>query len=161
MRVAVTYAEANKQALLEINVEDGCTAEAAIRRSGILTKFPHIDLSSNKVGVFGKAVNLDQSLHEGDRVEIYRPAKGSPPKKDRSGGGDGEEGAAKSRPAPRAKTASAEEAPAPAAPAASADPAPTEEAPAKAAPSDEERAARIAAAKARAAAAKAKATPSA
>lgn len=159
MRVAVTYAEARRQALLEINVDAGATAEAAIRRSGILAKFPQIDLGTNKVGIFGKAVNLDQPLQEGDRVEIYRPALGSPPKKDR-GGAEGEAPAA-ARPRSAARPAKGE-APAEAA---AAEAAPAEAPAAEAAPAGdaaaEERAARIAAAKARAAAAKAaKAAPS-
>ena len=35
--------------------------------------FPHIDLETQKVGVFGKLVKLDAALRPGDRVEIYRP----------------------------------------------------------------------------------------
>lgn len=35
-------------------------------------QFPHIDLSAQKVGVFGKLAKLDAALRPGDRVEIYR-----------------------------------------------------------------------------------------
>ena len=34
-------------------------------------------------GIFGKLTPLDQILSEGNRVEIYRPALGKPPKKSR------------------------------------------------------------------------------
>ncbi|MBF0311619.1 MAG: RnfH family protein [Magnetococcales bacterium] len=81
MRVAVAYAEAKRQLLLEFDVSEGATAADAVKRSGILEKFPQIDLGVNKLGIFGKLVPVDQVLNAGDRVEIYRPAVGKPPKK--------------------------------------------------------------------------------
>ena len=36
-------------------------------------KFPCIDLSKNKVGIFGKKTTLDHPLKDRDRIEIYRP----------------------------------------------------------------------------------------
>lgn len=85
MHVAVTYAEASRQLVQDLDLADGATAQEAIHRSGILGKCPQIDLSVNKVGVYGKIVALDTVLSDGDRVEIYRPALGKPPKKDRGG----------------------------------------------------------------------------
>ncbi|MEM6680417.1 MAG: RnfH family protein, partial [Pseudomonadota bacterium] len=32
-----------------------------------------IDLTVNKVGIFGTVAKLDKAVKEGDRVEIYRP----------------------------------------------------------------------------------------
>lgn len=84
MHIAVAYAEASRQLALELDVVEGATVAEAVTRSGILGKFPQIDLSVNKVGIFGKLVALDTLLSEGDRVEIYRPALGKPPKKDRA-----------------------------------------------------------------------------
>ncbi|HIJ83437.1 MAG: protein of unknown function UPF0125 [Magnetococcales bacterium] len=90
MKVAVAYAEAKKQMVFECEVNDGATAVEAIERSGILAKFPHIDLKGSKIGVYGKIIEPDQVVHPGDRLEIYRPALGKPPKKDRAGKeGDG------------------------------------------------------------------------
>ncbi|MBF0159085.1 MAG: RnfH family protein [Magnetococcales bacterium] len=83
MRVAVTYAEPRKQMLLEFEVPEGYTAEQAIRRSGILGKCPQIDLAQQKIGIYSRLVPLEQVLQPGDRVEIYRPAVGKPPKKSR------------------------------------------------------------------------------
>jgi hypothetical protein len=34
---------------------------------------PHIDLVTQKVGIFGKIAKLDTALRLGDRVEIYSP----------------------------------------------------------------------------------------
>ena len=81
MKVAVAYAEAKRQMVIETDVADGSSAEQAIRSSGILGKISDIDLSKNKIGIFGKVVPLEQVLADGDRVEIYRPAIGKPPKK--------------------------------------------------------------------------------
>ncbi|MFI9651165.1 RnfH family protein [Guyparkeria halopsychrophila] len=64
--------------LLEVDVAEGATVEEAIRRSGILERFPEIDLSKQKVGVFAKVAPLSQVLREWDRVEIYRPLIADP-----------------------------------------------------------------------------------
>ena len=48
------------------------TVTDAIKRSGVLDQFPHIDLARQKVGVFGRLVKPDAALSPGDRVEIYR-----------------------------------------------------------------------------------------
>jgi hypothetical protein len=53
-------------------VLDSITAEEAIIASGIMAKFPEIDLNINKVGIFGKLTKLDTKLRHLDRVEIYR-----------------------------------------------------------------------------------------
>lgn len=74
----VVYATVDEQILLVIESELGLTVEQAIQRSGILERCPEIDLSSNKVGVFGKAAKLDRVLESGDRVEIYRPLIADP-----------------------------------------------------------------------------------
>jgi putative ubiquitin-RnfH superfamily antitoxin RatB of RatAB toxin-antitoxin module len=58
--------------------EPGMTVREAIERSGILDLHPEIDLSSTKVGVFGKVTKLDAVLYPGDRVEIYRPLIADP-----------------------------------------------------------------------------------
>ena len=50
----------------------------AIQKSGILRKFPEIDLKVNQIGVFGKLIRLDTSLRNLDRVEIYRPLIADP-----------------------------------------------------------------------------------
>ena len=72
MRIEVAYAKPDEQVIIELEVEESITIEEAIRRSGILDRFPEIDLQTNKVGVFSKLTGLDQLLQAGDRVEIYR-----------------------------------------------------------------------------------------
>lgn len=73
MQVGVAYSEHAQQIWLIIEVPDQATVRDAIDRSGIQNMFPHIDLSTQKVGVFGKIVKPETPLRPGDRVEIYRP----------------------------------------------------------------------------------------
>lgn len=78
VRVEVAYAKTAEQALLSVDAAEGLTVRDAIERSGILHRFPEIDLAVNKVGLFGKVTKLDQVLADGDRVEIYRPLIADP-----------------------------------------------------------------------------------
>lgn len=78
IRVEVAYALRERQALLAVELEAGATVEGAIRASGILDRFPEIDLGSAKVGIYAKPAKLDAPLHDGDRVEIYRPLIADP-----------------------------------------------------------------------------------
>ncbi len=71
--VEVAYALPNQQLIMQVNMPAGATAEQAIAMSGILTKFPEINLNTNKIGIFGKVVKLDELVRHLDRVEIYRP----------------------------------------------------------------------------------------
>lgn len=72
MQVSVAYADNEKQVWLHIELPQGATVLDALQQSGILARFPHIDLNIQKVGIHGKLVELEQALKEDDRVEIYR-----------------------------------------------------------------------------------------
>lgn len=78
LTVEVVYATPQEQVLESLNLAVGTTVEGAIRQSGLLARFPDIDLGVNKVGVFGKVAKLDAALNDGDRVEIYRPLIADP-----------------------------------------------------------------------------------
>ncbi|MGE0081029.1 MAG: RnfH family protein [Thiohalomonadaceae bacterium] len=99
-QVEVAYARPDQQLIVPVEVESGMTLRHAIERSGLLEKFPEIDLATAKVGVFGKLSKLDKELHPKDRVEIYRPLIADPKevrkqrsaegKRMKKGGGDAE-----------------------------------------------------------------------
>jgi uncharacterized protein len=72
MQIAVAYSDPAQQVWLRIEVPEDITVEQAIIKSGILRQFPSIDLTEQKVGIFGKLTKLDATLKPGDRVEIYR-----------------------------------------------------------------------------------------
>lgn len=71
--VQVVYATPEKQVLKNVTVPRHSTIEAVITLSGILIEFPEIDLLKNDVGVFSERRLLTDTVHAGDRVEIYRP----------------------------------------------------------------------------------------
>jgi len=72
-QVEIVYALPHIQILEKLDVSAGCTVEQAIKCSGILDQFPEIDLTKNKLGIFGKFAQRDTSLHPYDRIAIYRP----------------------------------------------------------------------------------------
>jgi putative ubiquitin-RnfH superfamily antitoxin RatB of RatAB toxin-antitoxin module len=78
MQIAVAYSDPANQIWLRIEVPEDVNVEQAIIKSGILRQFPDIDLTEQKVGVFGKLVQLDAALRPGDRIEIYRPIIADP-----------------------------------------------------------------------------------
>ncbi|RAS38992.1 RnfH family protein [Paraburkholderia bryophila] len=73
LSIEVCYALPDQQTLIAVDLPEGATLQQALDASGILRRFPRIDLSTQKVGVFGKIKALDAVLTDHDRVEIYRP----------------------------------------------------------------------------------------
>ena len=73
LSIEVCYALANEQTLIAVELPEGATVQQALDTSGILQRHPDIDLTTQKVGVFGKLKPLDTVLADHDRVEIYRP----------------------------------------------------------------------------------------
>ena len=71
--IEVVYALPAAQTLVCLRVSAGATVEQALTQSGLLARYPALDLATARVGVFGKIVTLDTLLRAGDRVEIYRP----------------------------------------------------------------------------------------
>ena len=78
IRVEVAYGLPDEQFLMDVELPAGTTVREAIRRSGVLRRYPAIDLTVNRVGVFGVICTLDRPLYGGERVEIYRPLVADP-----------------------------------------------------------------------------------
>lgn len=76
--VEVAYALPDQQTIVALTVAADATLQEVIQASGLLDQYPDIDLQKNKVGVFGKLGKLTDTLHAGDRVEIYRPLIADP-----------------------------------------------------------------------------------
>jgi putative ubiquitin-RnfH superfamily antitoxin RatB of RatAB toxin-antitoxin module len=76
--IEVAYATSQEQLLLSLSANAGTTVEQAIKESGVLERFPELDLKTTKVGVFGKVAKLNAVLNDHDRVEIYRPLIADP-----------------------------------------------------------------------------------
>lgn len=71
--IEIIYALPHAQVLRKFNVLAGCTVRQALIRSEMLNQFPEIDFKRNRLGIFGKFVQLDTLLQPYDRIEIYRP----------------------------------------------------------------------------------------
>lgn len=78
INVEVVYALSQKQELFALRLPSGSTVRQAIEASGILAKYPEIDLTKNKLGIYAKLAKPDAVLRDRDRVEIYRPLIADP-----------------------------------------------------------------------------------
>ena len=78
--VEVAYALPNKQMIIPLHVKRGTTMFEAAQESGIVDKFPELDIESIAMGVFGKAERnpKQRELEDGERVELYRPLIADP-----------------------------------------------------------------------------------
>jgi len=76
--IEIAYAKPARQELIELKLPLGSTIGQAIEASGLLARYPEIDLAKTKVGVYGKLAKLDTALRDKDRVEIYRPLIADP-----------------------------------------------------------------------------------
>ena len=73
LTIEVVYALPDQQVVIPLTVDDDTNIEQAILASGILTQFPEIDLTQNRVGIYSRLAKLSDGLLDGDRIEIYRP----------------------------------------------------------------------------------------
>ena len=78
INIEVVYALPGEQPLFKQPVAPGTTVAEAIQASGILHKYPEIDLTINKLGIFGKLTKADAVVRDKDRIEIYRPLIADP-----------------------------------------------------------------------------------
>ncbi len=76
--IEVCYAMASKQELVRLKLQTGSTLGQALEASGLLVKYPDIDLKKNKFGIWNKLSKVDAVLRDKDRVEIYRPLIADP-----------------------------------------------------------------------------------
>ncbi|HET9189476.1 MAG TPA: RnfH family protein [Rudaea sp.] len=76
IRVEVAYADPQRQVLLAVAVAAGSTVADAIAASGILAQLPGFVPAG--IGIFGRLVEPDTLLRDGDRVELYRPLQIDP-----------------------------------------------------------------------------------
>ena len=78
VEIEVAYAKPEEQVIVKLNVPPGTTVEGAISISGLLERFPEISQTEPKVGIFGAICKPEQTVKQGDRVEIYRPLSHDP-----------------------------------------------------------------------------------
>ncbi len=78
IEVEVAYALPEEQVVIPLVVEPPVTIADVVYQSGILKRFPQIELKEHMVGIFGRHLTLDHPVEAYDRVEIYRPLLMSP-----------------------------------------------------------------------------------
>jgi len=78
LRVEVAYAGPEGQFLIGVALPSGATVEDAVRASGIRAKVPSLVIDDAHVGIWSRRCGLAASVHDGDRVEIYRDLQADP-----------------------------------------------------------------------------------
>lgn len=78
IHVEVLFALPQRQELIRLELPAGSTVQQAVEASGLLRKYPEIDLSQNKLGIYAKLCKAETGLRDRDRVEIYRPLLADP-----------------------------------------------------------------------------------
>jgi len=75
IQVEVAFAAPDKQSIVKVDVPADTSVFDGAVLSGIDKIYPEIDFATVDMGIFGKTVKKpkDQTLREGDRIEIYRP----------------------------------------------------------------------------------------
>jgi hypothetical protein len=73
LRVSVVYLRPGLAFERTLELPPAATVGAAIEASGIRAAVAELGGSALEVGVFGRRRALDDPLHDGDRVEVYRP----------------------------------------------------------------------------------------
>jgi uncharacterized protein len=78
LSVTVVYALPEFATEIEVRLPAGATVADALARSGIAARHPEAHLEQCPVGIFGKRVDRQSTVADGDRVELYRPLIADP-----------------------------------------------------------------------------------
>lgn len=72
MRIQVAYAGPGVQALVDVVLDEGARVADAVARSGLLERIGE-PATNIACAIFGKHVDANSPLADGDRVELTRP----------------------------------------------------------------------------------------
>ena len=78
LRVCVACAGPGRVFVRELELPAGAKVGDAIAASGLREAWPELEIGAGRIGVFARKPGFDTPLHDGDRVEIYRPLKIDP-----------------------------------------------------------------------------------
>ena len=78
MRVSVCYASPSGVWLRELLMPAGATVRDALHSSGFQAAFPGVDPMAHGAGVYGSLCDAETVLHDGARLEVYRPLRFDP-----------------------------------------------------------------------------------
>ena len=71
--IEIVYAHPQHSILKSLELERGATIADALAAVAGEPAFSGVDLENSPVGVFGRLARRDDTLNDGDRIEIYRP----------------------------------------------------------------------------------------
>ncbi len=78
LSVEVVAGDADAQILRRLDVAEGATVMDAVKQADLETDYPALVIDQDRLGIFGRRVDADQVLKDGDRIEVYRPLKADP-----------------------------------------------------------------------------------
>ncbi|MEM7054405.1 MAG: RnfH family protein [Pseudomonadota bacterium] len=78
LEVEVAVAWPKHQVSVTVQLPQGASVADAIVASGLAERFPELEISPERLGVFAELRKPDDLLQTGDRVEIYRPLTADP-----------------------------------------------------------------------------------
>jgi putative ubiquitin-RnfH superfamily antitoxin RatB of RatAB toxin-antitoxin module len=76
--VEVVFALPEKQVLKTVLANPGATVADVVAESDLAGAFPGHVLTEMAFGIWGRVVEQNQAVKEGDRIEIYRPLELDP-----------------------------------------------------------------------------------
>ncbi len=78
INVEVVFGMPDSQQLVSVSMPPGSTVADALEMSKIAAAFPDADIAHMPTGIWGRPVHRDQTLVDGDRVEVYRELEVDP-----------------------------------------------------------------------------------
>ncbi|MEI7783413.1 MAG: RnfH family protein [Betaproteobacteria bacterium] len=79
MRITVAHCLAPRQVQeYQLDLPEGANAQQALQACGIWGEPLEQDTSGWQIGIWGRRCSASSDLHEGDRLELYRPLRVDP-----------------------------------------------------------------------------------
>ncbi len=78
LNIEVVAGDAKRQVFKRLTVSQGTTVREALLIADLEAQFPNLVVDPDRLGIFGRLVDPDQPLLDGDRLEVYRPLKADP-----------------------------------------------------------------------------------
>ncbi len=78
VHIEVAFATPDRQELVALELDQGATVADAILESGLQARFGQVDFGALQAGIWGRVVDRETVLADGDRVELYRPLERDP-----------------------------------------------------------------------------------
>jgi putative ubiquitin-RnfH superfamily antitoxin RatB of RatAB toxin-antitoxin module len=73
LSISVVYALPERQEVVKLSVPAGTSVAQAVSLSKLSLRFPRIEAEPLRCAIFGRAVQADHIVSDGDRIELLRP----------------------------------------------------------------------------------------